>query len=487
MKIIKPWLLRIFILINNPIFSVGFLTILGAFLRRYHLAAKSLWVDEAMLVFISHGNFWDVLFKNAKMSSAPPLYPFLLRGIQIFGDSEIVLRGFSMAAGILTIPLLYILIRKWMSKWAAWLATALFTIAESQIYYSQNVREYSLTVLFSIGMILTTWNYIKKPGWRNLVILTLVWVLGIWMQFGLTVLAVALNLVMLVWWITKRDSQTLFQWATGQVLPFISVVLIYVLALRYQYVAGGSGIQYLAQGYWDPATRSLGTFILDQTLDLIHFSYADLTFFPILLAIGLASILLDKGRRNVLLWIFIPIGLALILGILRIYPFLGARQDIYLTPLVFLLGGLGFDYLFKNDPKRILVSIMIVSVIVPNFQSVLDYYQSPGYEDSRPIINQLKTNLQPGDKVYVYYAAEFAFRYYFRGQDTPVFIGKSHRGNNALYFSELSSWIQPPGRIWILFTHCYQTECDQIRDYFQASRPVELVQSENDVLLYLAP
>ena len=57
MKTIKLWLLRIFILINNPIFSVGFLTILGALLRRYHLAAKSLWVDEAMLVFISHGNF----------------------------------------------------------------------------------------------------------------------------------------------------------------------------------------------------------------------------------------------------------------------------------------------------------------------------------------------------------------------------------------------------------------------------------------------
>ena len=143
---------------------MGFLTILGALLRRYYLAAKSLWVDEAMLVFISLGNFWDVRFKNAKMSSAPPLYPFILRGIQIFGDSEIILRGFSMAAGILTTPLLYILFRKWISKWAAWLATALFTIAELQIYYSQNVREYSLTVLFPISMILTTWNYIEKPG-----------------------------------------------------------------------------------------------------------------------------------------------------------------------------------------------------------------------------------------------------------------------------------------------------------------------------------
>jgi len=478
---------RIFILINNPIVNVGFLTILGLFLRRYHLAARSLWVDEAMLFHISRGNFWEILFKNATMSSAPPLYPFLLRGIQVLGDSEIVLRGFSMAAGALAIPLLYFLFRKWLSKWAAWLATALFTIAASQISYSQQVREYSLTVLFSIGMILTAWNYVEKPGWRNLVILTIVWVVGIWLQFGLSVLGLSLNLVFLACWIKHRDLRTLFQWAVGQVLPLISVLLIYILALRYQYIAGGSGIQYLAQGYWDPATRTLGTFILDQTLDLIHFTFADVNFFPILLVIGLASTLMYKGRHSVLIWVFIPIGLTLILGLLRIYPYLGTRHDIFLTPLVFLLCGRGIDDLCKSDPKKILVSIMIVAVMIPNFQSVLDYYQSPGAENSRPAIKLIKENLQPGDRIYVYYAAEFAFRYYYREQANPVVIGKGHRGNTDLYFAELDPLIHTPGRIWMLFTHCYQNECEQIRDHLQASRPVELVQSGSQLFLYLAP
>ena len=346
-----------------------------------------------------------------------------------------------------------------------------------------------MTVFFSIGMILTTWNYIEKTSWRNLAILSFVWVLGVWLQLGLSVLALSLNLVFISCWIRKQDPRILFQWAVGQILPLISILSIYVLALRYQYVIGGSGVQYLAQGYWDSATRSFGVFIIDQTLDLIHFTNPDAIFFPILLMIGFASTLMNKSRRNILLWIIIPIGLTLTLGLLRIYPYLGTRHDIFLTPPLFILGGLGFDYLLKNNLRKILSTIIIVALGISNYHSILNYYQSPGVEDSRPIINQLRINLQPDDRIYVYYAAEFAFRYYFRNptQVNPIFIGKNHRGKINLYFSEIDHFLETPGRIWVLLTHCYQNECNQIRDYMQTKRIIELVQSNSDVALYFAP
>ncbi len=472
-------------LFSNPVGWVILLTVVGGVIRRYHLAAKSLWVDETMLYHFSQGNVWEILYKNAKMSSAPPLYPYLLRAVQIFGDSEVVLRGLAMGFSILSIPLTYYVFRRFLTSGAALFSTGLVAIAPSQIVYAQQVREYSLTYLLSLGMLLTAFNYRKEPSWRNLIGLMCVWVVAIWTQYGLAVMALGLNIAFGFFWLRNRNRQDMYRWMLGQIPVVASVLMVYVLALRYQFVPGGSGIQYLAVGYWDPTTQSLWNFIGNQSVDLLKFTFPDPILFPMLLSIGFVSAWFTPQKRGLFVWIFSGMGVAILLGVLRMYPYLGSRHDLYLAPLLFLLGGLGFEYLLQVDHKLIIAGILMVFLVVSGIQANIIYFQSPGMENTRPILSQLKANLQPEDRIYVYYSAEGAFRYYLRDQSNATFIGKAFRGTPEKYLSEINPLIQVPGRIWLVFSHCFKNECNLIRDHVNLTRPVELVAENPDVWLYL--
>lgn len=475
------------LLFSNPLWWVFILTVIGGILRRYHLAAKSLWLDEAMLFDISQGNLSEIINKNANMSSAPPLYPLLLRSIQVFGDTELVLRGFSMIFGILSIPLAYFLFGKFMNAWAAVVSTLLVAIAPSQIIHSQLVREYSLTFALSLGMILTTWNYIHSPRRRSLGILILVWTIGIWIQYGLSVLAVSLNVIFLLHWARNRNFPTLYRWILGQIPILVSVVLIYIIALRSQYVSGGSGIQYLAAGYWSPSEMNFATFGLKQTADLLQFTFPDTYVFLSVLTIGIIASLSHPLKRIQLVWVFIPLGFALLFGLLRMYPYLGSRHNMYLTPIIFLLCGLGFESMFKIKTGRIIGPILLIVMSIHAFQVDLNYYKQTGVENIRPILTQLNAQIRPGDRIYVYYGAESAFRYYTRNEKLNWVAGKWHRNKPENYYLEIDPFIQESGRLWLVFSHCYRDECDKLRDYVSKIRPVELVGQDAQVWLYLAP
>lgn len=465
---------------------VSALTLAAGLLRRYHLGAKSIWIDEGVLWYVTQGSFAEILTRH-HITQTPLLYPVLLWLAQMFGDGELILRGIAWIAGTLSVPLAYLLFRKFMSHGAAFAVAVLVTIQSTQILYAQQVREYSLAFLLATAMILTTWDFIQKPGCRGAVLIALVWSAGVWTQYGLALLAVSLNLIFVARWIGQRSRRTLLQWAAGQLPVLASAVLVFLLSFRFQYTPGGNGLIYLADAYWDPASRSLLEFISAQTAEIVRFTYSDPYFFPAVLIVGLLGLLLERGRRQALLWIAVPFGVAVALGLLRVYPYLGARHSIYLTPLVFLLFGLGLDYLLRIDPKKIVPLVLLGLLLVPGVQATVEYYRWPGYENIRPVMKELRDQFQPGDRIYVYYSSLWAFEYYSRNQDYTWISGKNHRSNPELYLPEIEQIARQPGRIWWVFSHCHQTECEDIRTYVQKSRPLELIRAEHEAWLYLTP
>ena len=98
--------------ILHQFFVLSIITLLGLLLRIYHLAYKPLWLDEAVIYWISNRPIADVVAENATRNSAPPLYPLLIKLITLIGNSEGVLRSVSLLAGVLSIPAIYFLSRK---------------------------------------------------------------------------------------------------------------------------------------------------------------------------------------------------------------------------------------------------------------------------------------------------------------------------------------------------------------------------------------
>jgi hypothetical protein len=93
--------------------------------------------------------------------------------------------------------------------------------------------------------------------------------------------------------------------------------------------------------------------------------------------------------------------------------------------------------------------------------------------------------MKPGERIYVYYAADFSVRYYLRNQDIVRYTGRSHRTAPDLYIADIDPLIHTSGRLWLFFTHCYGNECNLIRDYTSQSRSVTLTAGSSDVWLYL--
>src|SRR5512140_277449 len=97
----------------EPFFVVGAITLVGALIRLYHLAYKPLWLDEAVLYWISNsGSVHSVLQQNALNNSAPPLFALLLSAIIKFGQSETALRVLPWIGGVAAIPAIFFLARQ---------------------------------------------------------------------------------------------------------------------------------------------------------------------------------------------------------------------------------------------------------------------------------------------------------------------------------------------------------------------------------------
>src|SRR5512135_611885 len=102
------------------------LIVLLAFaLRVYRLGAQPIWWDESLSVYRATRDLAAVLANTILIQTVvtydtlPPLYfVFLKFLVPFFGTTEFALRFLSLAANVATIPLLYVLARRWSRSMA---------------------------------------------------------------------------------------------------------------------------------------------------------------------------------------------------------------------------------------------------------------------------------------------------------------------------------------------------------------------------------
>jgi mannosyltransferase len=137
------------------IFAVG----LG--LRLLYLGSKSLWLDEALSIGFA-GNpqqLWGSGYDNAH----PPLYYTLLHYWLLLGDSEFVLRLSSALAGSLAIPLGYALATSLGGHRLALSTAWLMALSPLLVWYSQELRSYSLLLMLSLLVALAFVRLVIRP------------------------------------------------------------------------------------------------------------------------------------------------------------------------------------------------------------------------------------------------------------------------------------------------------------------------------------
>ena len=147
----------------NSLLAILGLILAGLALRVLRLEFQPLWWDEGYSAWFATQPLGQIAALTS-LDIHPPLYYALLHGWTLLaGTRPVALRLFSVAAGTLTIPAIYVAGRQMLGRRGAWLAALLLALNPLHVFYSQEVRMYGLVALLSLGSLMAAWRLLHGP------------------------------------------------------------------------------------------------------------------------------------------------------------------------------------------------------------------------------------------------------------------------------------------------------------------------------------
>lgn len=179
--------------------------LVGFALRLFQLGGESLWYDETVSVVLARKSIPDLLAHTAG-DIHPPGYYLLLHWWQAWVSPtlthglEFLFAWPSLVCGVLMIALLFALGRRLLEPTTAVIGIWLAALNPFHIWYSQEVRMYTLGALLGL---LALWAVIKwrataQAGWRWLALYAVAGASGLYTLYYFLFVLVALNLIVLL-------------------------------------------------------------------------------------------------------------------------------------------------------------------------------------------------------------------------------------------------------------------------------------------------
>ena len=205
------------------------LVILAFAFRLYQLDYQSLWRDEMDAIRFARRDLSRLVPLLIKPGHNGPLYHVILHfWIRLAGDSEFSVRFFSLICGVLAVPLIFKMGRRWVGRNGSLLAAMLCTTSPYLIWYSQEAKMYALLFLCSM---LSTYIYLLALE-RDRIYLWLSYLVTIVVSMYVHLLAVLIipfhALLFLVTW--PRYRKALKSWLA----TFAILVLPYLPLARWE-------------------------------------------------------------------------------------------------------------------------------------------------------------------------------------------------------------------------------------------------------------
>ena len=342
---------------------LGFV-VLGVFLRmgRY-LTNYPVWGDEACLALsLPRRGYLDLLSPLEYGQICPILFLWAeLTAVKLFGFSEMALRICPLLCGIGSMLLFRRVAGRVLEGPALLLAVAIFAVSIHPIRHSAEVKPYANDLLVALGMLALAIEWLRSPGRTS-------W---LWMLVGFTPIALAssypavlvaggvgLALVPSVWK-ARRWGPIIALAAYGLTVAATFGVLFVAIMHRQQ---GGAALVGL-QKYWAGSFPPLDSPVrLVNWLISIHagsmFAYPwgggrGASSGTLILVLIAGIVLWRRGQRTILALLMMPMGVALAIAAMRLYPYGGqARIMQYIAPAVCLMTGLGLSTLMERFIRR---------------------------------------------------------------------------------------------------------------------------------------
>lgn len=405
--------------------TITAITILAFFLRFFRIDSE-LWIDEIVTIMI-YSPMSSLHILTGFVSANNHLLNTLLMkfSITIFGEHEWAVRLPSAIFGALTIPLFYKVSRLIFSPIYSLSAALLLTVSYHHIFYSQNVRGYSMQLFFTIlagGLLVKGLQNDELKIWILYCVamfLNMASLLNSGFVFAAHILIAFAALV-----IIKLRGDSPFP-LMRRLIGVFAVTTFFVVQLYGAFIP--QAFVYIQTTWGSKTTQGFLIFSSDFLAELIRGISAGLGSTLILIAFPFAAIFGGIGffilfrRQWTLMSAFIlPIILTLsyvILQNLAIYP----RFFLLALPLAILVTIQGIDTIsrfildkinprFRTlTPKVVIVFVLLGCVV--SLISLNRYYTVPK-QPYRTSLEYIKANRQPGEIIIAVNLMEAGYRYY---------------------------------------------------------------------------
>jgi uncharacterized membrane protein len=202
--------------------------------RTHALDGQSIWSDEGLSIYRAGQSIPGILSNTITLDGLesrdtnPPLY-FLLLGLwqRAAGESIFALRYVSVLAAVMSVALLYQLGRRVFGRLTGIVAAFLLALSPFHIWMSQEIRNYTLLLLFNLLSVYGLLRYADSQGrpgsWRWVLLWGAAGVAGIYVHFfGALVLAFG-GLGLLWLWLARLRQE-------GRWRPSRRLVVVLLLA-----------------------------------------------------------------------------------------------------------------------------------------------------------------------------------------------------------------------------------------------------------------
>lgn len=305
--------------------------LVGVFFRISHfLSNRSFWLDEAYVALeLSKLALSDILFFTpfSGAQAAPPmLFLFFEKNmIHFFGNCEYTLRAIPFFSGLVSLPLMLLFFKRYIHKENFVLLFFIFSVSNSLVYYSAELKPYSTDLFLSISLFLSC-RFMKTNAIGYAKFLFLIFLGGFAVFFSYPSIFVLASISGVSLLSSLREKRKKF-WAIFFIGFTWAVFFLVMYALQLLPIYQNSDFQKVLTGFvlYPPFSfRSLAGFFecfffifknLFSTLGLVP-----CFVWGLIAVLGIIKSFLTQREKCLLF--FIPLGLTVFATFLHKYPFM---------------------------------------------------------------------------------------------------------------------------------------------------------------------
>jgi hypothetical protein len=454
---VRPWAAVVWT-VWLPVLLITF----GAAARiRQYVFNRSLWIDEAMIAGnIANRSYAMLLRPLADHQGAPIGWLWLERTVVlVFGSGERALRLVPLLAGIAVLPVSFQVARRLLPRWLVPVVVAFAAVSPFLVRYSNEAKQYETDVLIGLVLLWVSLPLVDAPLQRHpLVIWSAAAALAVWLSHPAIFFVAGFAGVLLVVRLARRELGALAALAAA-CLPCAAGVLANSYWFLGRIADDDTLLRYFARGFPPRAASAVAmtAWVGDRWQAFVRAPLGlrgPAAVVAVLAVAGLAA--MTRGGRVRGLLVVAPVPLFLVAAVLRVYPLEG-RLVLALVPLVLLAVVAAADWGWRRGVVATTAGLVALGALLTPIATgaVAGGLHPHGREEVRGVLEAVRQQLQPGDRILVEDGARPAFTYHAArlGLETGASVVRLTRDaptcDDRGAVARLAGW----RRVWTVFSH----------------------------------